>query len=512
LKEPRPSDNMGDSLLGHRRVPSAGTRDFKINTSSISPNSSELRYKKSPSSQANPANITASIYSQGRKNNYFESSKTQLGNNSVGAISFQKRAVGHLIGGKTSALPLSSIEKKMRDMLTTSFTEKPSLSNKRMKQQQSDLSDKAKNTPLGHKKTDSAKSDIISKYVMKNRPKGTDKQNVIDLSNKDHFNPPASREKNPSSKLEAKDIIEKTLGRNHLNESILRRYHESIESSKEALKSNSLYQKFSKKIASSKGHESGATQEMLDAGTAFKKEKSKTIPLVDIDPEDNTSLYLKKKGDQGSNAPKRAELGIHKRAESENLKKLKLTDPADPKTSNEKGHSTIKRPNSQSNKLSAVGHSVLSHTASIIAKKENHSKSRSNNSSALIPKKRSSVLESIRRAEHLLPQFEGSKVIIKEFGCIKSFAVNTHQGTIRSYNEDRVSILLNAQQRFDRITQIRKSRSERHHELQSVRGVRRPRRGRLLQLPEREAALLPAHELRPAELSLDLAEELHRSR
>ncbi len=439
---------MGESLLGHRRVPSAGTRDFKINSSSISPNTSELRYKKSPSSQTNPANITASIYSQGKKNNYFESSKTQLANNSLGAISFQKRATGHLIGGKTSALPLSSIEKKMRDMLATSFTDKQSISNKRMKQQQSDLSDKVKNTPLGHKKTDSAKSDIISKYVMKTRPKATDKQNVIDLSNKDHFNPSAARDKNTSYKLEAKDIIEKTLGRNHLNESILRRYHESIESSKEALKSNSLYQKFSKKIASSKGQDSSQVQDNLDLTTAFKKEKSKTTPLVDPETEENTSLYLKKKLEPSTAAPKKTEQAIHKRAESENLKKIRLNDSTDPKPSTDKPQPTIKRPSSQSNKLSAVGHSVLSHTASVIGKKDSHSKPRSNNSSSLIPKKRNSILDTIRRAEHLLPQFEGSKVIIKEFGCIKAFAVNTHQGTIRSYNEDRVSILLNAQQRF----------------------------------------------------------------
>ena len=502
---------MGESLLGHRRVPSAGTRDFKINSSSISPNASELRYKKSPSSQTNPANITASIYSHAKKNNYFDSSKSQLANNSLGAISFQKRATGHLIGGKTSALPLSSIEKKMRDMLATSFTDKQSLSNKRMKQQQSDLSDKVKSTPLGHKKTDSAKSDIISKYVMKSRPKPSDKQTVIDLSNKDHF-AAAARDKQQTSKLEARDIIEKTLGRNHLNESILRRYHESIESSKEALKSNSLYQKFSKKIASSKGADSSHLQESLEVATAFKKEKSKTIPLHDVDAEDNTSLYLKKKLDSVASAPKKSELGIHKRAESENLKKLKLTEQSDAKTALDKPQPSIKRPNSQSNKLSAVGHSVLSHASTGAGKKEPPAKSRSSNSSSLMPKKRSSVLESIRRAEHLLPQFEGSKVIIKEFGCIKAFAVNTHQGTIRSYNEDRVSILLNAQQRCAPLTQLRKPRAERHHQLQSLRGLRRPRRRGLLQLPQREAALVPAHELRPAELPRDAQEELSRPR
>lgn len=47
----------------------------------------------------------------------------------------------------------------------------------------------------------------------------------------------------------------------------------------------------------------------------------------------------------------------------------------------------------------------------------------------------------------LLPAFEDSKTVIKNFGKIASFAVNTHKGCVRNYNEDRVSILLNAQQR-----------------------------------------------------------------
>lgn len=56
-------------------------------------------------------------------------------------------------------------------------------------------------------------------------------------------------------------------------------------------------------------------------------------------------------------------------------------------------------------------------------------------------------IESIRKNQKRLPPFEKSKVIIKEFGHIQAFGVNTHQGTVRNYNEDRVSILLNAQQR-----------------------------------------------------------------
>lgn len=56
-------------------------------------------------------------------------------------------------------------------------------------------------------------------------------------------------------------------------------------------------------------------------------------------------------------------------------------------------------------------------------------------------------LNMIRKNESSLPYIEKSKVIIKKFGEIEGFAVNTHVGVVRDYNEDRVSILLNAQQR-----------------------------------------------------------------
>ena len=65
-------------------------------------------------------------------------------------------------------------------------------------------------------------------------------------------------------------------------------------------------------------------------------------------------------------------------------------------------------------------------------------------------------IDSIKMHDQYLPIFENSKVIIKEFGIISAFSVNTHQGTVRAYNEDRVSILLNAQQRYALLKQIRK--------------------------------------------------------
>ena len=75
------------------------------------------------------------------------------------------------------------------------------------------------------------------------------------------------------------------------------------------------------------------------------------------------------------------------------------------------------------------------------------SRSRNNSQPKKIPRVYMN-LDSIRRNERDLPSFESAKTVIKDFGCIKGFSVNTHQGTVRAYNEDRVSILLNAQQRY----------------------------------------------------------------
>ena len=42
-----------------------------------------------------------------------------------------------------------------------------------------------------------------------------------------------------------------------------------------------------------------------------------------------------------------------------------------------------------------------------------------------------------------LPHMEPSKSSNRENGVVKAYAVNTHQGTSRNYNEDRVNITLN---------------------------------------------------------------------
>lgn len=49
------------------------------------------------------------------------------------------------------------------------------------------------------------------------------------------------------------------------------------------------------------------------------------------------------------------------------------------------------------------------------------------------------------------PKFDKATAIVKNFGKICGFAANTHRGKTRNYNEDRVSILLNAQKKFKKL-------------------------------------------------------------
>lgn len=88
---------------------------------------------------------------------------------------------------------------------------------------------------------------------------------------------------------------------------------------------------------------------------------------------------------------------------------------------------------------------------SIDSKKSKSSKTAENPKKKPPTQKTYHFIENIKRVEHQLPPFEQSKTVVKEFDTIKAFSVNTHQGTVRAYNEDRVSILLNAQQRFDHL-------------------------------------------------------------
>lgn len=49
----------------------------------------------------------------------------------------------------------------------------------------------------------------------------------------------------------------------------------------------------------------------------------------------------------------------------------------------------------------------------------------------------------IKHLNAYFPNFDNSKFSHKSLGVVKSYSANTHQGTVRDYNEDRVSIILN---------------------------------------------------------------------
>ena len=52
-----------------------------------------------------------------------------------------------------------------------------------------------------------------------------------------------------------------------------------------------------------------------------------------------------------------------------------------------------------------------------------------------------------------IPILPASKHSSKSNGIIKAFAANTHNGLVRNYNEDRVSIILNILKPVDKILQ-----------------------------------------------------------
>lgn len=65
-----------------------------------------------------------------------------------------------------------------------------------------------------------------------------------------------------------------------------------------------------------------------------------------------------------------------------------------------------------------------------------------------------SMIKMLMSQSRFLPEFDSPKVIMKQYKSIHSFAVTTHKGIVRNYNEDRVSVLLNVQQNLQKDTQI----------------------------------------------------------
>ena len=67
-------------------------------------------------------------------------------------------------------------------------------------------------------------------------------------------------------------------------------------------------------------------------------------------------------------------------------------------------------------------------------------------------RKQKNIVEFIKIREMGLPPFTKARTVLKKFGIIEAFIVNTNKGCVRTSNEDRVSILLNAQHKFRKAT------------------------------------------------------------
>jgi len=69
-------------------------------------------------------------------------------------------------------------------------------------------------------------------------------------------------------------------------------------------------------------------------------------------------------------------------------------------------------------------------------------------SGSIRPESKQGLIRNIELGSSRLPPFERPKVVIKHHEPFEAFAINTHKGIIRNYNEDRVSVLLNGQKKF----------------------------------------------------------------
>ena len=357
---------------------------------------------------------------------------------------------------------------------------------------------------------------------------------AVDTSNKDHgrkfFGENTQGHLNASGinskTLDAKSYIEKALGKSSIQESFSKRGiasslathgaaqyklptdHTPADSSSHPqqnnIKNNPLYQRFSQKLAAKTGYESTKEQpstlvkdihpqpdnsqlghqknqsfnmsgKVGIASVTGASQKYRSGTLAETDLRGQQDIPPTDKNASG------IEGAIHKRAESENLKKLfsSTTDqlntgvpsklatkptlkggvPSKPdereeeqaKPAKEKQHVQSKSINLSTTlaSLKAAAASKKSSGSEALLGSQKHSLSKGVPMShgGLKQTKPFATLETIKRMESALPQFESAKVIVKDFGKVRAFAVNTHQGLVRSYNEDRVSILLNAQQR-----------------------------------------------------------------
>lgn len=418
----------GGSSKVQKRVPSAGSRDFKI-TRNQSPNNSDIRQKKVSSHQQVMVGSN-SLQHNLQRGRYEDRSGTEGGNRTVTPSGvFAQQAPG------------SNIQKKIKDMLASGqMIHGLSLNKSGIGQgtSNSKLNSSNKTAKMVTRKIPSAKIELSSKPLASK-----------DLS---AGRPPKHRELDHRGKLfDHQNLIDSSI-LSAMRKDASRKPTDS-DFSKSNINSSTLYQKFSQKIHTNKLR----TVRNGFKELGFVRQQSNTLLGAETNTKDANISATQA---QAKPAQKKREHAIHRRAESETLKKLTFT-PTSQKPS--RAHSGKKRPTSQprtENLIRSLDQSI----PAAVSREEKRStgqtqmhRSYSNKEhkgqpskpafSGIASRKAKSILELIRSHEHVLPPFEPAKVIVKEFGRVKAFAVNTHQGIFRNYNEDRVSILLNAQQR-----------------------------------------------------------------
>ena len=372
-----------------------------------------------------------------------------------------------------------------------------------------------------HKKTNSLKSDLLSKYL-KAKMHSSQAEN-LNISLDSNLN--ASRDSRGKSSYSRKGGMSnsKIMARKNLKESIMKKYRtvdknnggahygNNHHSHSSGIKSSTIYQKSMKRklmgnstqgsSGAERGHpgggggraghrsnwvsnnpsEKGSYQKPSRKARTLSSNKSKMVS-ASFDKRKNTTGQIKrirsgmihKSADESRyysssklfNQSTSSQLSrSRKRRESTSKERRRHR-----KTSSKKNHasrtnfnstsyasngsrksvSSKKGYGSRSKKSASGAKSKMSNSISQIRISEFESNMSQYKRNKVRAKKKTLVfphLESIQKAAKRLPPFEKSKVIIKNFGNIHSFSVNTHQGTVRNYNEDRVSILLNAQQR-----------------------------------------------------------------
>lgn len=344
---------------------------------------------------------------------------------------------------------------------------------------------KSQKTRKNLKQSESIKNDIISKYFNKNKREETSTNN--------------GRYKSIGGEgdYQSSALINRTLDRSNLKDSIMKKYRTN-----EGGRSSNLYSNFLKKKIIANALEN-------DNNTIKEKKHRKSKTLSDANNKLLNSSFYSKKREKERERVKRVKSGIiskNSEIESSYSRQLEKYQQSRKrrKPSSSKRKKRIKSlggggtPGFQSNTFNNInrgnieGNSLFYNSTTLanfksrsigskndleLPREKRRSSSKkgtpSNNNnrrmgsqsngqikisefeSSLNQRRRRSKsrnggypnIESIQKNAYKLPPFEKSKVIVKQFGNIHSFSVNTHQGTVRNYNEDRVSILLNAQQR-----------------------------------------------------------------